>query len=196
MELRREGTGDAEAIRALHRAAFGAHGERAHGEKVAALADALRASAAGADGLSLVALKEGALVGHVQFTSALLDAPRRLVPVQVLSPVGVAPDSQGEGIGSAMIRRGLELLDARRVPLVFLEGAPGYYSRFGFLAGGDLGFRRPSLRIPEPGFQAVRLAAYEEWMTGTLVYPEAFWQLDLVGLRDEPADRRASRSRG
>jgi putative acetyltransferase len=84
-----------------------------------------------------------------------------------------------------MIRSGLELLDARRVPLVFLEGAPAYYARFGFLAGGDLGFRRPSLRIPEPGFQAVRLAAYEEWMTGTLVYPEAFWQLDLVGLRDE-----------
>jgi putative acetyltransferase len=180
MELRSEEAGDAEAIRALHRAAFGG----AHGENVAVLADALRASEAGASGLSLVAVDGDAIVGHVQFTSALLDAPRQLVPVQVLSPVGVEPRSQRRGVGSAMIRRGLELLDGRGVPLVFLEGDPAYYARFGFLAGGQLGFRRPSLRIPEPGFQAVRLAAYEDWMSGTLVYPETFWQLDLVGLRD------------
>jgi putative acetyltransferase len=180
MELRCEGPDDREAIRALQRAAFGG----AHGEMVAALVDALCASAAGAHGLSLVAVEGDAIVGHVLFTSALLDAPRRLVPVQVLSPVGVEPGFQRQGVGSALVRRGLELVDARRVPLVFLEGDPRYYARFGFVAGRELGFRRPSLRIPEPGFQAVRLAAYEEWMTGTLVYPEAFWQLDAVGLRD------------
>ena len=68
-------------------------------------------------------------------------------------------------------------------PAIFLEGSPGYYRRFGFEAAGSAGFRRPSLRIPEPAFQVRTFASYEPWMTGTLVYPEAFWELDCVGLR-------------
>ena len=55
------------------------------------------------------------------FTPSLLDAPRKLVPVQVLSPVGVVPTSQGRGVGSALIRRGLEILAERSVPVVFVE---------------------------------------------------------------------------
>lgn len=70
------------------------------------------------------------------------------------------------------------------MPLVFLEGAPDYYSRFGFEPGGELGFRNPSLRISDAAFQALRLPAYEPWMTGTLVYSEIFWRHDAVGLRD------------
>jgi putative acetyltransferase len=72
----------------------------------------------------------------------------------------------------------------RCVPLVFLEGSPGYYPRFGFAPGGELGFRKPSLRIPDAAFQVVRLPAYQPWMTGTLVYAQVFWDHDLVGLRD------------
>lgn len=52
------------------------------------------------------------------------------------------------------------------------------------MPGSDLGFRRPSLRIPEPAFQVILLPAYEEWMTGTLVYSRVFWDHDCVGLRD------------
>ena len=72
----------------------------------------------------------------------------------------------------------------RAVPLVVLEGDPAYYSRFGFGPGGDLGFRKPSLRIPDDAFQVIKLPAYEAWMTGTLVYSEPFWRHDAVGLRD------------
>jgi len=46
------------------------------------------------------------------------------------------------------------------------------------------GFRRPSLRIPHDAFQVMLLPAYEEWMTGTLVYRQAFWDHDSVGLRE------------
>jgi putative acetyltransferase len=121
------------------------------------------------------------------FSPSLLDAPKRLVSVQVLSPVGVDPAAQKRGIGTTLIRRGLELLTERDVPLVFLEGAPAYYSRFGFQPAGEHGFRKPSLRIPDQGFQVLRLPAYEAWMTGTLVYSEPFWRHDLVGLRDPDA---------
>jgi putative acetyltransferase len=74
-------------------------------------------------------------------------------------------------------------LEGRPEPLVLLEGSPVYYARFGFVAGADLGLRRPSLRIPPAGFQALRLPAYEDWMTGTLVYHRVWWDHDAVGLR-------------
>ena len=160
-------------------AAFGVRGR-----VVVELVDDLRATVAASSGVSLVADHRGDVVGHGMFTPSLLDAPRRLVLVQVLSPVGVLPTSQGRGVGSALIRRGLQIMAERWVPVVFVEGPPAYYSRFGFEPGADQGFRKPSLRIPDEAFQALCLPAHEPWMTGTLVYAEPFWRHDAVGLRD------------
>ncbi|WP_332330034.1 hypothetical protein [Streptomyces sp. WMMC1477] len=50
----------------------------------------------------------------------------------------------------------------------------GCCPRLGFVPGGGLGFRRPSLRIPEPAFQVRALSSHAPWMTGTLVYGETF----------------------
>lgn len=169
MDLRLEQRKDLRAVKDLHLAAFGDHGK-----VVAELVDGLRSAVTTDDALSLVAQYEGKLVGHVMFTPSLLDAPRRLVDVQVLSPVGVLPECQGQGIGSALVQRGLEVMVERSVPVVFLEGPPGYYARFGFRPGADQGFRKPSLRIPDGAFQALRLPAHEPWMSGTLVYSETF----------------------
>ena len=72
----------------------------------------------------------------------------------------------------------------RAEPLVFLEGSPAYYPRFGFVPGGTLGFSAPSVRIPDAAFQVLTLASYEPWMRGALVYPEVFWAHDTVGLRE------------
>jgi putative acetyltransferase len=181
MPLRIEQDTDHAAVGAVHREAFG--GE--HGATVATLVDALRRDDPAA--LSLVAEEAGAVAGHVMFTRVVLDAPPCLVPVQVLSPLGVTPQWQRRGLGAALIKEGLRILDERGVPLVFLEGDPAYYVRAGFEPGGGFGFRKPSLRIPDGAFQVVRLSAYEPWMTGTLVYSDAFWRHDCVGLRDEEA---------
>lgn len=164
----------------IHTAVVRAFGSSVIGE----LVDRLRASPDWIPGLSFVAEREGRIIGHVLFTRSLLDAPQRLVDVLVLSPVSVDPDEQGKGVGSALIQHGLETVSLLPEPLVFLEGSPTYYARFGFEAAGPLGFRRPSLRIPELAFQALRLPTYEPWMTGTLVYSRVFWDLDCVGLRD------------
>jgi putative acetyltransferase len=181
VQIRPEREGDEAAVRHVLVRAFG---DGDHGAVVAELADGLRALVTDGDGLSLVAEHGGEIVGNVMFTRSLLDAPSRLVDVQVLSPVGVLPEHQRRGVGSALIRAGLQTMIKRHVPVVFLEGDPGYYSRFGFEAGRPQGFRRPSLRIPDAGFQAIRLAGHEPWMTGTLVYEQTFWRLDLVGRRD------------
>jgi putative acetyltransferase len=178
MDVRSEKVADRSAVRALHLAAFGDHGE-----VVASLVDDLRDAVARDEGLLLVAEERGEVIGHAVFSESLLDTPSSLVPVHVLSPIGVLPAWQNRGVGTALIRRGVELLNERNVPLLFLEGAPEYYSRHGFEPAVPLGFGKPSVRIPNAAFQVLRLDAYEPWMTGTLVYAEAFWRHDVVGLR-------------
>ncbi len=149
------------------------------------LLDGLRASWSWEDELSFVALRGNEVVGHVVFSHAFLDAPERIVDVLVLSPVGVRADAQRTGIGTALITEAMRVLAASRPePLVFLEGHPSYYPRFGFRQGLELGFVAPSQRIPPAAFMAYRLPAYEPWMRGTLVYPDVFWRLDAVGLRE------------
>ncbi len=178
LSLRPERPDEEDTIRAVVEAAF--VGEPVVGQ----LVEALRASPDWVPGLSFVAELDGQIVGHVLFTRSLLDAPPRLVDVLVLSPLSVVPAQQRVGIGSALVRHGLDKIrQIRGEPLVFLEGDPAFYGRFGFEPGEPVGFRRPSLRIPEPAFQVVRMPSWEPWMTGTLVYSRLFWDLDCVGLR-------------
>jgi putative acetyltransferase len=88
-----------------------------HEGRVGGLVDALRERLSRSDGLSLVATDKDIVVGHAMFTHCILDAPQRLVDVQVLSPVGVLPERQRQGIGSMLITTGLEMLNARGVGL-------------------------------------------------------------------------------
>ena len=109
MDLRAEQPDDQDAVRDVHVRAFGDHGRKV----VADIVDAVRAAITSGDGLSLVAADASRVVGHVMFTRGLLDSPRRLIDVQVLSPLAAVPGCQRQGIGSAPVRRGLELLADR-----------------------------------------------------------------------------------
>jgi putative acetyltransferase len=177
MGIRPEQIEDHPAVREVHARAF------ADGGRVADLVDALRARDGALPALSYVALADDAVVGHVMLTACWLDAPPRLVDVYVLSPLGVLPSHQRRGIGTALVGYALDAARDGGVPLVFLEGSPAYYGPRGFESAGALGFRAPSLRIPDRAFQVCRLPGYEPWMTGTLVYADPFWAHDCVGLR-------------
>jgi predicted N-acetyltransferase YhbS len=176
MTVRAEEPADHDAVRDVVSRAFGDPG-------IADLVADLRPAA-----VSLVAEVDGRVVGHVMGTPGWVDAPARLVDVWVLSPLAVAPEYQRRGIGAELVTRLLAALAGRGAPLVFLEGHPDYYPRFGFRPGRELGFTRPSTRIPAAAFQVATLPGYSPWMTGTLVYPDVFWRHDAVGLRTEPAD--------
>ena len=179
VHVRVEEPDDHEVVRALVGNAFG-------GERVPDLLDDLRAGPAWLD-LSFVADLDGEVVGHVAFTRAWVDSPAGpVVDVLVLSPLSVLPERHRAGIGTALVEGAFALLVDRPEPLVFLEGAPRYYSRVGFVAGGDLGFTRPSVHIPEAAFQARPLPSYDDRLAGALVYPDAFWRHRAVGLR--PSD--------
>lgn len=172
---------DHEPVRRLHALAFG------DGDRVPDLVDALRAVPKPLPPYELVATVGGKVAGHVMLTHSWVDAPRRLVDVYVLSPLGVDPDHQRRGIGTRLVAAAIEAARDSGAPLLFLEGSPLYYGPRGFEPATPSGFRTPSLRIPEPGFQVVKLPSYEPWMTGALVYSETFWALDCVGLRDPAA---------
>lgn len=174
--------GEYEAMRELAVAAFG------DDPQIRVLIDYLHDSWAWEDQLSFVADLDGEVVGQVLFTHGFVDAKRELVDALVLSPVGVRPDLQNRGVGSQLITQSLTSLAGRDEPLVFLEGHPSFYPRFGFETATALGFGAPSARIPRDAFMVYRLARYESWMTGALVYPDAFWRADAVGLRS-PRDQ-------
>lgn len=177
-EIRQETPGDHEQVRQVHAHAFSAE------PVIPELVDTLRAARAPLPPRGFVATVRGQVVGHVLLSAVRLDAPLRLVDTYVLSPLGVRPEHQGQGIGTRLVERALTEADRAGVPAVFVEGSPDYYGRRGFGRASASGFRRPSLRIPDAAFQVALLSAYEPWMTGTVVYSEPFWALDCVGLRD------------
>jgi putative acetyltransferase len=167
---------DRAAVGAVLTDAFGARG--AH---VAALAEALLDGPARC---ALVAETAGKIVGSVLLSRSWLDAEAHLVDVLVLSPLGVATAHQRQGVGTELVRAALAAAESANAPLVFLEGSPDYYRRFGFVRGSTHGFSPPSARVPDRGFQVATLSAWRTWMTGALVYCDAFWQYDAVGLRE------------
>ena len=101
----------------------------------AGIVDALRAHCA--DRLSLVALDGEDVVGHILFTPATLER----IEGMGLAPMAVLPDRQRDGIGSELVRRGLDELRERGCPFVIVLGHPEYYPRFGFERASARGIR-------------------------------------------------------
>jgi putative acetyltransferase len=94
----------------------------------AALIEALRV--AGALTISLVAMLDERLVGHISFSPVTINA--RPCTWRQLSPISVALHLQGRGIGSALIANGLDRLRDLGAGGCVLTGDPAYYRRFGF----------------------------------------------------------------
>lgn len=132
--VRAEAPGDAPAIRAIHVAAFRDLAVSRQTEHL--IVDALRD--AGALAVSLVAEVDGVVAGHIAFSEAIVgDAERGWF---LLGPIGVLPARQGCGVGSVLVREGLDALRAEGALGCVLVGEPGYYGRFGFTPHEGLGY--------------------------------------------------------
>ena len=119
--------------------------------------------------LSFTALTDGGIVGHVTASRATVATD----PVVAVGPIGVLPDHQDTGIGSALMEALLAAADAADVPLIVLLGAPEYYSRFGFRPAQELGVISPEPSWGE-AFQARPLTAYTPAVAGRFEYASAF----------------------
>lgn len=81
--------------------------------------------------LSLVAIAGwSALIGHIVFTPCSVAGGSD--GVALLGPLAVAPAWQKRGVGSALVRAGLDWLRSANFYKVFVLGDPAYYGRFGF----------------------------------------------------------------
>jgi predicted N-acetyltransferase YhbS len=96
-----------------------------------------------------VAEEDGRVVGHIQFSRGRIGETR----VLALGPVGVLPGQQGHGVGSALIRTGLEEARTRGEIAVILLGSPVLYRRFGFAPGSVLGLQNPYAGVLPDGFK-------------------------------------------
>lgn len=84
--------------------------------------------------VSLIAEQNGQLVGHVLFSRMVVEADGKCLRAAGLAPVSVIPDMQGRGVGSALIRAGLDQLAAEGFQISFVLGHADYYPRFGYSA--------------------------------------------------------------
>jgi putative acetyltransferase len=119
VQIREERPGDAAAIRDVNRLAFGKDQE-------ANIVDALRAD--GAALLSLVATSNDRIVGHILYSPVSVDGAIGAG----LGPMAVHPDSQRQGIGSALVEAGTARMRERGCPFIVVLGHVDFYPRFGF----------------------------------------------------------------
>jgi putative acetyltransferase len=164
--IRPETGQDHPAIAEVTAAAFG-------NQREARMMDAIRRSDRFVPELSLVAELEGVVVGHVILSYVDLgEGSRRVLE---LGPMSVEPESQRNGIGSALVDEALRRADGLGEPLVLVLGHPTYYPRFGFRPASELGLFPPDPRIRGEAFMAIPLRAYDPTLEGRVVFPPAFF---------------------
>jgi putative acetyltransferase len=160
--LRPESAGDAGAVRALLEEAFGRPAEAALVERLHADGDMV---------LALVAAMPPAVVaGFIAFPRLQIETAKGLYAAVGLAPLAVAAPHRRRGIGSALVRAGLDCLAARREEIVFVLGDPAFYGRFGFSVEDARAFASP---YQGPHFMGLRLAA-DAPRRGKVCYPAAF----------------------
>lgn len=164
MLIRAERDTDHAAVHAVNAAAFPTPLE-------ADLVDALREQAHPV--ISLVAERDGTILGHILFSPVTLDS-RPGLPVMGLAPMAVTPEYQESGIGSALVRAGLEECRQKGFSAVVVLGHPEYYPRFGFVPAVRYGIRS-EYDVPDEVFMALELVpgALRD-AAGTIRYHAAF----------------------
>jgi putative acetyltransferase len=162
--IRDESPGDHAAVRALNESAFETDAE-------ARLVDALREQASPL--VSLVAEEDGAVLGHILFSPVTLSSHEEL-RIMGLAPMAVAPSRQQQGIGSALVRAGLDRCRALGAGAVVVLGHPAFYPRFGFVpcARFSMGCEYD---VPEEAFMVAELKRdFLRRASGTIRYHAAF----------------------
>lgn len=162
--IRPETPRDFEAVAAINTLAFGSPNE-AH--LVALLRDI-------PETISLVADRQGELIGHICFSPAKIVRPGREFPVMTLAPMAVVPAYQRAGIGSRLVESGLAACRQAGHQLVIVLGHPWYYPRFGFAPAAPHGIAYPQ-PVPQDVFMFLELTpGSASGVSGTVKLPEAF----------------------
>lgn len=165
--VRSEKPDDYQKIYDVNKAAFG-------GETEARLVNNLRKTKGFIPELSLVAEKDGEIVGHILFSIIHINTDTGNIPVLALAPMAVLPKFQKQGIGSLMIREGLKKCKKLGYGIVVLVGHPDYYPRFGFTPAKEKGLKLP-FDAPDEAFMVYEIVPDSlAGIAGTIEYPPEF----------------------
>lgn len=168
IEIRISRPGDASALEDLYRKAFPE-------EDVLSIAQDLLREESGV--VSLVAVRDGEVAGHIAFTMCGIEG--RSETVCMLAPLAVSPSLQRQGIGGALIEEGVKRMKAEGVTRVFVLGDPNYYGRFGFKGDGKVKTPYPLPDVWCDAWQSLDLDGASDF-EGALVVPKmwrkaAYW---------------------
>jgi len=167
MIIRPEKIEDYGAIHKVNELAFGGRDE-------ADLIENLRKTDSFIPELSIVAIQNQGVIGHILFSLIVIKSKKQVTPALALAPMAVHPEFQNKGVGSKLAVQGLE--DCRRLGhrIVVVIGHPGYYPRFGFLPARDKGLQVP-FPVPDEAFMVLELVPGAlKASQGQIIYPPPF----------------------
>lgn len=167
MQIRQETSKDYNEVYNLIKEAFATAEHRDGNEQD--LVVALRKGEAFVPELSLVAEKDGRIVGHILFTKAKVGEDT----VLVLAPLSILPEFQKQGIGSALIKEGHKIAKELGYSYSLVLGSETYYPRYGYLPAVQFGIQVPD-GIPSANFMAIKLLETAKTISGAVTYAKEF----------------------
>ena len=163
MNIREEQASDFENV-------WGVNSEAFETEAEARLVNALRSS--GSANVSLVAETE--TVGHILFTPVELSGSENKLRIMGLAPMAVLSQYQNQGIGSELVKAGLEHCRSHGYDAVVVLGHPNYYPRFGFVPSVNHGIKS-EYEVPDEVFMILELVPGSlNGHEGAIKFHEAF----------------------
>lgn len=143
VDIRREASGDAPQISRVNELAF---------ERTAEADVIIKLRQTCPNFISLVAVADEQIIGHILFTPAWLESPNLRVDGMGLAPLAVLPENQNRGVGGMLIQAGLMEIKNLGWPFVIVLGHPGYYPRFGFEPASRYGILCEYDGVPDEAF--------------------------------------------
>ncbi len=166
--IRPERAADIDAIRRVNLDAFPSPAE-------ADLVDRLREKTEGC--ISLVAEQDQLVTGHILFSPVTLKDQNTPLRMLGLAPMAVLPGFQNQGIGSALVEKGLQVCEERGIEVIIVLGHPNYYPKFGFLPSVRFGLKS-EYDVPDEVFMVRETRkGVLDGVQGVFKYDECFNEL-------------------
>ncbi len=105
--------------------------------------------------ISLVALVDEKVVGHILFSPAVINRNQKPITGMGLAPMAVLPEYQNKGIGTTLVKEGLQKLRESNCPFVIVVGHAEYYPRFGFERASKHGLQCQYDGTPDEAFMVI-----------------------------------------
>ena len=167
MVIRQEQPADYEAVYQVVKEAF-ANAEHTDGHEQD-LVVALRKSKSFIPELSLVAVEDEKIAGHILFTRAVVDHTE----VLALAPLSVLPAYQGRGIGLSLIAQGHKIAAELGYQYSVVLGHADYYPKAGYIPASRYGIKAP-FEVNDENFMAICFCENVKKLDGFIEYDKAF----------------------